>query len=624
MATFSSAGHPSRRKQLAAILATLLLLFSLLPSFALAVELPPPGNPTYIQTNAPATQIGRGDWYTASAAQNGGAGYGYLTIEVPCGWPAAKPIDVDLYSPEMNTTTTLADENDSGPLANTTFELYQPGTSFSSPATPAPGAAGSLEANTYAPSSDAPQWVRFYTIDVAATGCGTYILRSQSGDDDQNAWRIRVGDDDDANPNNAPPASGYDDADGIPGTGDELVLGLLQTTFQHDAGVVTCLDLYEFVSPAQPSVTFHNFDMDDNDSVRYYAPGSATAITGTVSGSTRWNGSGNTTRVGDTITNPAPGWWRIETCIGNHNQYIQEGQTGQPIYFEIPPTPVMEISKSDGLVEASANDVLTYTITFTNTSDSTSNPGAAANLSLTDTIPANATFLSCDANGLGNCAYVDATRTVAFALSGQLNAGDSAQVAVIVQVNDTVVEDDLVTNTVSLSYQDIFNRAFTPISATDVDVVVPPLGVQLAGFTASSQEGHILLKWETVSEEGVQGFHLYRSTEPDADGTLITDELIPAEAPGSTEGASYTWTDTDVETGVTYYYWLEAIDTFGDSTRHGPVSATYGIPTAVALARMNVATSASVWPYLAATLLTLLGGGLFIRRRNLTTPDSKR
>ncbi len=620
----SPAGHPSRRKQLGAILVTLLLLFSLVPSFALAVELPPPGNPTYIQTNAPATLIGRGDWYTASAAQGGGAGYGYLTIEVPCGWPTAKPIDVDLYSPEMNTNTLLADENDTGQRVDTTFELYQPGTPFSSPATPAPGAAGSLEANTYAPSSDTPQWVRFYTIDVAATGCGTYILRSQSGDDDQNAWRIRVGDDDDANPNNAPPASGYDDADGIPGTGDELVLGILQTTFQHDAGAVACLDLYEFVSPAQTSVTFHNFDMDGNDTVRYYAPDNVTVISGTVSGSTRWNGSDNTTRVGDTITSPPRGWWRIESCIGDHNQYIQEGQTGQPIYFEIPPTPVMEISKSDGREEVRANDVLTYTITFMNLSNTTSTPGAAANLALTDTIPANATYLSCDANGLGTCAYADATHTVAFALPGELDAGASGQVSVTVQLSDTVVEDDQVLNVVSLSYEDVFNRAFTPISATDVDVVVPPLGVQLAGFTASSQEGHILLNWETVSEEGVLGFHLYRSTEPDAEGTLITDELIQAEAPGSTEGASYTWTDTDVETGVTYYYWLEAVDTFGDSTLHGPVSATYGIPTAVALTRMNVAAPASLWPSLAATLLTLIGGGLFIRRRNSTAQGGKR
>ncbi len=42
----------------------------------------------------------------------------------------------------------------------------------------------------------------------------------------------------------AAPALGYDDADNVPGTGDELTVGILQTTFQHDNGTNTCLDLF--------------------------------------------------------------------------------------------------------------------------------------------------------------------------------------------------------------------------------------------------------------------------------------------------------------------------------------------------------------------------------------------
>ena len=39
-------------------------------------------------------------------------------------------------------------------------------------------------------------------------------------------------------------------------------------------------------------------------------------------------------------------------------------------------------------------------------------------------------------------------------------------------------------------------------------------------------------------------------------------------------GASYTYTDTDVVKGVTYYYQLEDVDIHGVSAFHGPVSAT--------------------------------------------------
>ncbi|HAM21517.1 MAG TPA: hypothetical protein DCQ04_04440, partial [Actinobacteria bacterium] len=52
-------------------------------------------------------------------------------------------------------------------------------------------------------------------------------------------------------------------------------------------------------------------------------------------------------------------------------------------------------------------------------------------------------------------------------------------------------------------------------------------------------------------------------------------------APGSTQGYSYEWRDANVVSGQTYYYWLEDVDLSGNPTLHGPVSATYQIPTAV-------------------------------------------
>ncbi len=346
----------------ASFLALLALFLSPAPR-AFSEELPPPENPTYIQTNAAGTDISRGDWYTA-AAGGGPGGYQYYAIYVPCGWPTNKPVDIDLYSPEMNQNALgLADEDDNGNInwanptaANqTTFELYSPGTTFTSYATPGPGAAGSLIQTNYLPSTQPEQWVRFYTIDVAATGCGQYLLRVAASDDDQNGWRLRIGADDDNNPNNTPPPLGYDDADNTPGTGDELIIGMLQTAFQHDNGVLTCLDLYQYVTPSQTSVTFNNFDFDypglgTDTTVTYYSP-NGRVITGTASGGTAWNNGSNTTRGGDTYTSAnaafASGWWRIRSCVTNHNQYIQEGQLAVPTFYKQPPTPALKIEKTN-------------------------------------------------------------------------------------------------------------------------------------------------------------------------------------------------------------------------------------------------------------------------------------
>jgi hypothetical protein len=38
-------------------------------------------------------------------------------------------------------------------------------------------------------------------------------------------------------------------------------------------------------------------------------------------------------------------------------------------------------------------------------------------------------------------------------------------------------------------------------------------------------------------------------------------------------GASYQFADESAAPGVTYYYWLEDVDTYGSATLHGPVSA---------------------------------------------------
>jgi len=85
-----------------------------------------------------------------------------------------------------------------------------------------------------------------------------------------------------------------------------------------------------------------------------------------------------------------------------------------------------------------------------------------------------------------------------------------------------------------------------------------PLAVTLASFEAQAQTNSILLTWETVSEIDNAGFNLYRSNSSAGPGEL--QAFVPSAAPGSSQGAIYEWTDLDVQPGVTYFYWLEAID----------------------------------------------------------------
>jgi len=93
-------------------------------------------------------------------------------------------------------------------------------------------------------------------------------------------------------------------------------------------------------------------------------------------------------------------------------------------------------------------------------------------------------------------------------------------------------------------------------------------GVELTSFAAMPMGQTILIAWQTGSEVDMQGFYLWRSTDPDG-GDRISD-LIPATGPG----ASYQFTDSSPVAGQLYYYRLEAVEQGGASEFFGPVSAT--------------------------------------------------
>jgi hypothetical protein len=111
----------------------------------------------------------------------------------------------------------------------------------------------------------------------------------------------------------------------------------------------------------------------------------------------------------------------------------------------------------------------------------------------------------------------------------------------------------------------------------------PPSAVTLASFDALWQEGSVLVTWETALEIDNVGFNLCRSESLDGPYTKLNETLIPSQAPGSAFGAIYSWRDSDVQAGITYYYELEDIEVQGASTLHGPVSTSVWPPTKISL-----------------------------------------
>jgi hypothetical protein len=124
----------------------------------------------------------------------------------------------------------------------------------------------------------------------------------------------------------------------------------------------------------------------------------------------------------------------------------------------------------------------------------------------------------------------------------------------------------------------------------------PPLAVMLAGFSAHDGDGHVVLTWETVSEQNNVG-------------------LIPSMGPGSSEGFTYEWLDHEVEYGNHYYYWLEAVDVNGGTTRYGPATIEFITPTAVTTGALGVKSAAPEWMVGFVLLgMAALAGGVLRRR----------
>ena len=88
-----------------------------------------------------------------------------------------------------------------------------------------------------------------------------------------------------------------------------------------------------------------------------------------------------------------------------------------------------------------------------------------------------------------------------------------------------------------------------------------PTAVTLVSFRAAWTGAGIALQWSTATELKTRSFRLYRGTDRNRARAVLVTEVAARGVGG--RGAEYAYTDTGVQRGVVYTYWLEEVETDG-------------------------------------------------------------
>jgi hypothetical protein len=137
-----------------------------------------------------------------------------------------------------------------------------------------------------------------------------------------------------------------------------------------------------------------------------------------------------------------------------------------------------------------------------------------------------------------------------------------------------------------VQYEVTFNTSDQSITPELHKVVIyytnTPAAVTLSSFAAQPDLARILVQWETLMEDGLVGFNLYRGGSPTADPVQINSELILPATSGSPDGSTYDFPDTNVQPGMSYFYWLEIVED-DRTSRLGPVTTSAPYPLYIPL-----------------------------------------
>ncbi len=103
-------------------------------------------------------------------------------------------------------------------------------------------------------------------------------------------------------------------------------------------------------------------------------------------------------------------------------------------------------------------------------------------------------------------------------------------------------------------------------------IILLALGGIFFGYQSLTtfREAEITIEWETASEVETVGFNILRGETPQGEFKQINAQLIPASSDPFSDN-SYSYVDTNVQAGETYYYFLEDVEAGGRANRHGPL-----------------------------------------------------
>lgn len=253
-------------------------------------------------------------------------------------------------------------------------------------------------------------------------------------------------------------------------------------------------------------------------------------------------------------------------------------------------TPDISATKRDELVvdnngngQANPGDVLEYTIIITNSGSAT-----ARDVVFSDTpdpktvLQAGSVQLTPAGAGVITRGNTPGDTSIEVQL-GDLASSSSVTIRFRVQIIDPLVLPPGVTETVVANQGFITGSNFDQTPTDDPDTSRPDdptetgvsLFVTLLSFTATRHDGAIQVRWVTAMEQNTWGFHIYRSSDGSrVNAVRVTPRLIRSQGRGEV-GATYTWTDRDVASGMRYTYWLQETELDGTLHEYGPATLIF-------------------------------------------------
>ncbi len=189
----------------------------------------------------------------------------------------------------------------------------------------------------------------------------------------------------------------------------------------------------------------------------------------------------------------------------------------------------VNLTKSDGRETVAPGDVLDYVITAQNSSDSAE---WAMQLVISDTLPANTTYLGCASEVALDIPCRQSDGFVTFYLSDPLEIGTTASVTVTVQVNADASGE--VVNNAQLDYQNGSERQRPTLFASDTDIVQLLETIDV-GLTIDSETSVVIpgkpLTYTLMYSNG--GSLLARG--------LVITETVPANTTFDAEASTQGW-----------------------------------------------------------------------------------